>query len=92
MKKPADFGIYKKLRKMSFNEFNRWITEFYAAAYQDGAEAVVTDSDPLDDPDLVAAIEQERLYEVLLSVPGIGEKLADRILKAILQEGISYDS
>ena len=91
MKKPADFGTYKRLRKMSFNEFNRWITEFYAAAYQDGADSVVVESDPPDHPDLVAAMEEERLYEILLSIPGIGVKRADRIMEAILKEGISYD-
>ena len=36
MKKLADFNTFKALKRMSFNDFNRWVIEFYHAAFEDG--------------------------------------------------------
>ena len=39
MNKPVEFALYKKVSKLSYNEFNRWITNMYTIAFKDGADA-----------------------------------------------------
>lgn len=84
MIKPLDFSTYKKLQKLSFNDTNRWISVLYAQAYDDGKnENQVSE-------ECVAAMTEERLLEIILSVKGIGQKRAEELLNKILEEGISY--
>ena len=35
-KKNISFSSYDKIRKMTFNEFNRWVTGLYIDAFQEG--------------------------------------------------------
>ena len=84
MKKPVDFSTYKMVRNLSFNDFNRWVTEIYKCAYEDGAK-----DNPIED-ECVAALTEDRLMEILLSIRGIGQKRADAVLDSILKEGTSY--
>lgn len=86
MKKAVDFSAYKKVRALSFNDFNRWITEVYKIAYTDGRN----DSAALMNEDCVAALTEDRLLEIILSVKGIGRKRAEEAVAKILQEGLSY--
>lgn len=102
MKKPLNFSTYKLLHKMSFNEFNRWLIEFYMSAYDDGAEEcankiqrgeivldnVESETLSLEPEDCVSALSVEDLKSLLLSVNGIGEKRADTIMERILQKGV----
>lgn len=41
MIKPLDFNTYKRLRKMSFNDLNRWLRSFWDTAYQTGVDDAV---------------------------------------------------
>ena len=84
MKKALDFSTYKKLQKLSLNDTNRWINALYAQAYDDGKN-----ENPILD-ECVAAMTEERLLEIILSVKGIGQKRAEQLLSKILEEGISY--
>lgn len=84
MKKPVNFSTYKMVKQLSFNDFNRWVTEIYKSAYEDGAT-----ENPIQD-ECVAALTEDRLMEILLSTKGIGQKRANAILDSILQEGTSY--
>ncbi len=86
MKKVIDFSTYKKIRVLSFNDFNRWITEVYKNAYVDGRN----DSATLINEDCVAALTEDRLLEIIMSVKGIGRKRAEEAVAKILQEGLSY--
>lgn len=102
MKKPLNFSTYKLLHKMSFNEFNRWLINFYMSAYDDGAEEcaakiqhgeivlddVQSDLLSLEPEDCVSALSVDDLRELLLSVNGIGKKRADTIIDCILQKGV----
>ena len=36
MKKAVDFNTYKRLQKMSFADFNRWVTSIYMSGVQYG--------------------------------------------------------
>lgn len=80
MKKPLDFRTYQVIRKMSFNDMNRWITSIYSSALQEG---INTTND-----DVVAELTEDRLYEIIKSVKGIGEKRAKEATEKILAEGV----
>lgn len=82
MKKALDFQTYKKFQKLSFNDTNRLFSAFYASAYDDGKESVKDEC--------VAALTEDRLLEILLSVKGIGRNRAEQAVAKILEEGISY--
>lgn len=87
MKKLADFNTFKALKRMSFNDFNRWVIEFYHAAFEDGLRKGEEEWD-----ECVAAMTEDRMLEVFMSVRGIGPVRAKALLAAVLQEGISYKS
>lgn len=80
--KPIDFTTYKKIQKMSLNTFNHWLMDLCSTVYDDGVDYAISDT--------VAAITEDRLLEILLSVNGIGKKRANEILEKILQEGLIY--
>lgn len=83
MSKPVEFALYKKVSKLSYNDFNRWITNMYTIAFKDGADAASLPED------CEAVLTEDRLREILLSVKGIGERRADEVIEKILAEGIS---
>ena len=84
MKKPVDFSTYKMVRNLSFNDFNRWVMSIYASAYQDGIDDA--------DSDCVAALTDERMMELILSVKGIGKRRAEELLVKICEEGVKDNS
>ena len=73
-RKPLDFLTYKNLQKMSYNALCRWVISVYTSGYQDGKTAA--------DAGLVRLSEDE-VRKALRSVPGVGEKRADQIMKAL---------
>ena len=85
MKKYADFKTFKRVKQMSLNDFNRWVMELYRAAFEDGLKEGEEEWD-----ECVAAMTEDRMLEVFMSVRGIGPVRAQRLLDAVLQEGISY--
>ena len=85
MKKIADFNTFKRVKQMSFNNFNLWVTELYRAGFEDGLREGEEEWD-----ECIAAMTDERMLEVFMSVRGIGPVRAQALLAAVLQEGISY--
>lgn len=77
--KPVSFSTFKKLQKLSLNEFNKWCRIVYESGVQDGIN--------VSEADVVAEIGEEDLKKAILSVKGIGEVRADQIIKAIMTEG-----
>ena len=89
MKKPLKFNDYKLLKAMSFNDMNRWLIVFYSAAYADGKESLKDDTCLYIEPeDCEVALDGQTLYEIILSVKGIGEKRADEIMAKIKEAGV----
>ena len=95
MKKALDFNTYKHLRKMSFNDMNRWIRKFWDTAYQTGIdEAVengvveVTEQEPKIPENLTTMISNDDLFDLLVSIKGIGEKRANEIMDKMEEFGI----
>ena len=86
MKKVADFRTYQLIKKLSFNDFNRWIVSFYGSAYDDGK---ADKSETLLD-ECMSTLTEDRLMEILLSVKGIGKNRAREVVEKVLQEGVTY--
>lgn len=83
MTKTASFSDFKRIQRLTLNDFNKWMLTFYQSAYEDGLKEGESEFD-----DCVAAIYEDRLMEILLSIKGIGQNRADQIIAAILEEGI----
>ena len=64
MKKALDFSSYKKFLKLSFNDVNRFLTSYYFTAFEDGRKTL--------EDECVAALTEDRLLEIILSVKGVG--------------------
>lgn len=82
MKKVADFNTYKHLQKMSFADFNRWVISVYKSGYVDGADE---ESNKYGENPIV--LDEDSLYDILITVPGIGEKLANKIVEKVVGSG-----
>lgn len=78
--KPVDFATYKRVQKMTYNDFNRWIISVYNSALQNGIN--------ITQDDIVAELTEDRLYDLIRSVKGIGENRTIEIVNKILAEGI----
>lgn len=81
--KTASFSDFKRIQRMSLNEFNVWMRTFYQTAYDDGLDAIEAEFG-----DCIATVYEDRLMEILLSIKGIGQSRADQIIDAILKEGV----
>lgn len=86
MNKVADFKTYKRVQKLSFNDFNRWVVALYGSGYDNGKEEA--SAELLDE--CVSALTEDRLMEILLSVKGIGVNRAKEAVEKVLQEGVTY--
>lgn len=80
-RKPADFSTYKSVLKMSFNQFNRWVASLYGSGYQDGY-----DEGGKEFGDNPLILDEDSLYDLLLTVPGVGERIANRIVDRFVEE------
>lgn len=91
------FNDYKNIRNMSFNNFNRWLSDFWKASYEEGLREGESELDNADGDQWIEFIKNtpgsdevidflgstDELYKLLLTIPGIGETLADRIMERI---------
>ena len=76
--KPIDFSAFKKLQRLSLNEFNRWLFDLCNTVYEDGVNSVSQNS--------AVELTDERLLEILLSVKGIGHNRAEAVIRKVLNE------
>lgn len=74
MRKVIDFNSYSRLRKMSFNDLNRWLVEFYANAFSDGMDKA---------EEGIITISADDFRQCAESVRGVGEKRADEIIERL---------
>lgn len=85
MRKLLDFSAYKLLKRMSFNDLNRWVVSIYKSGFEDGLEEAEKDT---QNEDVVAQLTDERLLEIILSVKGIGKNRASAVVEKVLSEGL----
>lgn len=74
--KPISFQTYKKLCRMSLNEFNRWAGLIWAKGFADGQDML--------SEEVIVEIGEEDLLRTVMSVKGIGEKRARQVVEAIV--------
>lgn len=80
--KKIDLSTYNLVRNLSFKDFTTWAVSVYKSGYRDGQNDC--------DEECMAALTDERLLEIILSVKGIGKNRAIEVLKKISEEGVSY--
>lgn len=80
--KPVTFSMLKKIQKMTLNQFNIFAQDVYKTGVQDGIDAI--------EKETVAEMDTDELYRRLLSVKGVGVKIADKIMDAIMEEKDGY--
>ena len=91
------FNQYKAIQRMKPNEFSRWITTFADEMWQQGyskaCEDVPEGSVVIDTTDtMVIDTSEEKIREILLSVPGVGPKLCEKIINRIYEVCDGYAS
>lgn len=85
MRKFLDFHTYKLLQKKSLNDMNRWLVEFYKAAYADGFEAGEESKFKELSAETNFVWSEEELLTKLQELPGIGAKRAGDIADKLLE-------
>ena len=74
--KVLSFSDYKKIKELSYNQLNIWLTSFYEQAYEDGkneyADASVIDSD--------------ELYSLMTST-GVSNSAAEEVIRRVTSNG-----
>lgn len=84
------FNQYKACQKMTKNEFSRWLSAFaeemWEQGYSDACEDVPDGAVVIDTSDtMVLDTSEEEMRKVLLSVPGVGPKLCERIIDKVYE-------
>ena len=78
---PGEYKRYaaqhKMIRNMGTGQFVTWCNSFYTQAFRDGMEHLV----PADCEGVV--LSEDDLYEILISVRGIGPSRAQEVLEKL---------
>lgn len=83
--KQIDFHTFKNIRRMTLRDFNKWLSDLCSAEFAAGKQKMFDESFG-SKADFIAEIITDELYEKILSVKGIGEKRANEIMEAILND------
>lgn len=98
------FNQYKACMKMSKNEFSRWVDAFAGAMWEQGYIKAMeninkpepteeTNSVTIDTTDtMLIDTSEEQIREILLSVPGVGPKLCEKIIDRVYEVCDGYIS
>lgn len=78
--KPASFSDFKRVQKLSLNDFNRWMTVLYQTAFEAGLHEGESELNE------AIILDEDRLLQIILSVKGVGQKRAELIVDKILSE------
>lgn len=81
--KAVDFSTLKRVQKMTLNQFNSYMSEVVRAAWQNGVDDVIGDHSREE----IVIYDSDELYELILSVKGIGAKRAQTIVDMIYTGG-----
>ena len=79
MIKPLNFGNFQAMKRYSYNQMNAWAVSVYQSGYEDGQESMPR----------ILEFNKDSMEEFLLSIDGIGEKTAEKIVKAFVDKGES---
>lgn len=81
MKKAITFKEFKAVQRMPLNTFNRWVSSIYMSGVQDGLKEGEKELDEC------YTFTTDELTTFLQTIPGIGQKTAEKIVDAIINEG-----
>ena len=82
MIKSLNFGNYQTMKRYTYNQMNQWATSVYMSGYQDGQNSMPQ----------ILEYDENTLEEFLLSIDGIGEETAKRIVQAFIEKGeVAFD-
>lgn len=79
MIKPLNFGNYQAMKRYSYNQMNAWAVSVYQSGFEDGQESMPQ----------ILEFDKDTMEEFLLGIDGIGEKTAEKIVKAFVEKGES---
>jgi hypothetical protein len=68
--KPVNYQTFKMIRRMSLNQFNRWVESIYKSGMKDAL-------------DQGSSFTCNELAAFLQTIPGIGKRTIDKIMKAM---------
>ena len=78
--KVLSFPDYKKIKELSYNQLNIWLTSFYEQAYEDGkSEQSETSND-------ASVIDSEELYSLMTSA-GVSDSTAEEVIRRVTSNG-----
>lgn len=95
MKKEIPFSAYKKLVKLSYGQFSRWLNDFCRESYNEGLKDGESELDNASVDEWMEFIEKtpghEEVFSIALTteefckklegIPGLGPKMLDKICK-----------
>lgn len=75
---------WNKIKKISYPGFKKWVND-YGKALAKAALAGQLDEEVPRVTEDYAMMDTDELYDILLSVPGIGEKRAEMVIQKIIE-------
>ena len=76
---------WNKIKKISYPGFKKWVKDYGVALAQAALSGRLDEEVPRV-TDEYAMMDTNELYDILLSVPGIGKKRADQVIQKILEK------
>ena len=74
---------WNKIKKISYPGFRKWVNDYGIALAKNALSGNLDEEVPRVTEDY-AMMDTDDLYEILLSVPGIGEKRAEMVIEKII--------
>ena len=74
---------WNKIKKISYPGFRKWVNDYGIALAKNALSGNLDEEVPRVTEDY-AMMDTDDLYEILLSVPGIGEKRAEMLIEKII--------
>lgn len=74
---------WNKIKKISYPGFRKWVNDYGIALAKNALSGNLDEEVPRVTEDY-AMMDTDDLYEILLSVPGIGEKRAGMVIEKII--------
>lgn len=73
---------WNKIKKISYPGFRKWVNDYGIALAKNALSGNLDEEVPRVTEDY-AMMNTDDLYEILLSVPGIGQKRADMVIEKV---------
>lgn len=75
---------WNAMKKISYPGFRKWVNDFGVALAKAALSGTLMEEVPRTTEDYTM-MDTDELYDILLSVPGIGEKRAEMVIQKIIE-------